>query len=121
MSAKERLKVAPQDEFIYRFIPATDTASNIETYLLLHGTGGDENDLLPLGQMLAGQARDIAFLSPRGRVSENGAARFFRRLAEGVFDEADLLTRTHELADFIQRTVQRYGLAERQRHRYRIL
>jgi len=67
--------------------------------LLLHGTGGDENDLIGLGRQLRPGA---ALLSPRGQVLENGAARFFRRLAPGVFDEEDLIRRTHELADFVE-------------------
>jgi phospholipase/carboxylesterase len=54
--------------FIYRFIPAHGAAKSFETFLLLHGTGGDENDLLSLGQMLAGGRRDVALLSPRGQV-----------------------------------------------------
>lgn len=66
--------------------------------LLLHGTGGDEHDLLPLRDHLAPGA---PVLSPRGRVSENGANRFFRRLAEGVLDEDDLRFRVDELADFV--------------------
>jgi phospholipase/carboxylesterase len=66
--------------------------------LLLHGTGGDEHDLLPLRDHLAPGA---PVLSPRGRVSENGANRFFRRLAEGVLDEDDLRARVDELADFV--------------------
>lgn len=67
--------------------------------LLLHGTGGDENDLIPLGPILRPGA---ALLSPRGQILENGQPRFFRRLAPGVFDEADLIHRTHELADFVE-------------------
>ena len=74
--------------------------------LLLHGTGGDENDLVPLGRELAPGA---AILSPRGKVSEYGAARFFRRLAEGVFDREDLVFRTHELAGFIEAAAEEYG------------
>ncbi len=69
------------------------------TLLLLHGTGGDENDLLPLGRLLRPGA---ALLSPRGQILENGQPRFFRRLAPGVFDEDDLIHRTHELADFVE-------------------
>lgn len=69
------------------------------TLLLLHGTGGDENDLIPLGQLLRPGA---ALLSPRGQILENGQPRFFRRLAPGVFDEDDLIRRTHELADFVE-------------------
>jgi phospholipase/carboxylesterase len=67
--------------------------------LLLHGTGGDERDLLPVGRIIAPGA---SLLSPRGRVLERGMPRFFRRLAEGVFDEPDLVARTHELADFVE-------------------
>jgi phospholipase/carboxylesterase len=73
-------------------------ASERPPLLLLHGTGGDENDLFPLGRALAS---DRTLLSPRGRVLENGMPRFFRRLAEGVFDEADVINRANELADFI--------------------
>jgi len=69
------------------------------TLLLLHGTGGDENDLIPLGRLLRPGA---ALLSPRGQILENGQPRFFRRLAPGVFDEDDLIRRTHELADFVE-------------------
>jgi phospholipase/carboxylesterase len=76
------------------------------TLLLLHGTGGGEDDLVPLGRELAPRA---AMLSPRGKVSEYGAARFFRRLAEGVFDHEDLVRRTHELADFVEAASQQYG------------
>jgi phospholipase/carboxylesterase len=81
--------------FIHRFIPGQGDAP---TLLLLHGTGGSEVDLLSLGQSLAPGA---ALLSPRGKVLENGMPRFFRRLAEGVFDTEDLKRRTHELADFV--------------------
>lgn len=66
--------------------------------LLLHGTGGNEHDLVPLGHELVPGA---ALLSPRGKVLENGMPRFFRRFAEGKFDEADVAFRSHELADFI--------------------
>jgi phospholipase/carboxylesterase len=75
--------------------------------LLLHGTGGNEDDLIPIGRALDSAA---ALLSPRGQVLENGMPRFFRRLAEGVFDEEDLVRRTHELADFIDTAVQHYRL-----------
>jgi predicted esterase len=81
----------------HRFVPAPHSGA-ARTLLLLHGTGGDENDLLPLGRTLA---PDAALLSPRGRVVENGMPRFFRRFAEGVFDVEDLRARTHELADFV--------------------
>ena len=76
------------------------------TLLLLHGTGGDESDLLPLGRrMLPG----AGLLGVRGNVLENGAPRFFRRLAEGVFDMDDLHRRTAELADFLDAAGERYG------------
>lgn len=68
------------------------------TLLLLHGTGADENDLIPLGRSLDATAN---LLSPRGKVLENGSPRFFRRFAEGVLDLEDLKARTHELVDFI--------------------
>ena len=92
--------VAAEQEFIHRFVPAKNSAASTRTLLLLHGTGGDENDLLPLGPMLDPGA---AVLSPRGRVLENGMPRFFRRLREGVFDEDDLIQRAHELAAFVER------------------
>ncbi len=88
--------------FAHRFFPGESGA----TLLFLHGTGGDENDLVPLGRQLAPEA---AILSPRGKVSEYGAARFFRRLAEGVFDHEDLVFRTHELADFVEAAAKEYG------------
>lgn len=93
-------------DFIHRFEPGTDASR--PPLLLLHGTGGDENDLLPLGRQLAPGA---SLLSPRGKVLEGAAPRFFRRLAEGVFDEADLSRRTDELADFVAEARERYGLA----------
>lgn len=90
--------------FIHRYIPAE--SPRLPTLLLLHGTGGDENDLLPLAQTLLPGA---ALLSPRGKVLENGMPRFFRRLALGVFDEPDLRLRTQELAEFVQAAATRYG------------
>ncbi len=75
------------------------------TLLLLHGTGGDENDLIQLGQMLA---PDAGLLSPRGTVLENGAARFFRRHSEGVFDLPDLHARTKDLVAFLAAAATRY-------------
>ena len=91
--------------FAHNFLPGDDDGPGV-TLLLLHGTGGNEDDLVPLGQQLLPGA---AILSPRGRISEHGAPRFFRRLAEGVFDHEDLVFRTHELADFIEKAADQYG------------
>lgn len=88
--------------FVHRFLPGRAE----KTLLLLHGTGGNENDLLDLGQFLDPEA---ARLSPLGKVRENGMPRFFRRLAEGVFDIDDLTLRTHELADFVGAAAAAYG------------
>src|SRR5258706_13200608 len=95
----------PVEDFVHRFEPATSPSA--PALLMLHGTGGDEEDLLPLGRILApGAAR----LSPRGKVLENGMPRFFRRFAEGVFDIEDLKKRTNELADFIASAAKHYKL-----------
>ncbi len=91
--------------FIHCFVPAP-LGPDADTLLLLHGTGGDENDLLPLGRLLTPNAN---LLSPRGKTSENGMPRFFRRLAEGIFDIPDLVARTHELADFVESAANVYG------------
>ena len=92
--------------FAHRFEPAIRVGT--PTVLLLHGTGGNEDDLLPLGRMIAPGA---ALLSPRGNVLEHGMPRFFRRLSEGVFDQADVRARAVELADFIAAARERYGIA----------
>src|SRR5690554_5332965 len=75
------------------------------TLLLLHGTGGNEFDLQPLAERIDPEAN---VLSVRGNVLENGMPRFFRRLAEGVFDEEDLIFRTKELNDFLDEAAERY-------------
>ena len=90
--------------FVHRYVPGEEESG--PTLLLLHGTGGNEEDLVGLGEALAPGA---ALLSPRGKVSEYGAPRFFRRLAEGVFDHEDLLFRTHELAEFVEAASEEYG------------
>lgn len=95
-----------EPHFIHRFIPATQPELGI-TLLLLHGTGGNEEDLLPFGRELLPGA---ALLSPRGRIVENGMPRFFRRFGEGVFDIDDLKFQTHELNDFIKAAEQVYGV-----------
>jgi phospholipase/carboxylesterase len=87
--------------FIHRFEPG----SSGDTLLLLHGTGGDERDLLPLGRRIAPRAN---LLSPRGQELENGMPRFFRRVAMGVFDEANLTQRAGELGRFVRSAAKRY-------------
>jgi predicted esterase len=94
----------PQPDFIHEFVPGISE----RILLLLHGTGGNEHDLIPLGRELDPNA---ALLSPRGKVLENGMPRFFRRLAEGVFDTEDLKKRTNELADFVAAAAKHYKLA----------
>ncbi|ASK61444.1 carboxylesterase [Virgibacillus phasianinus] len=76
------------------------------TLLLLHGTGGTEQDLLPLAEMVDPTA---SVLSVQGNVSENGMPRFFQRLAEGVFDEEDLILRTNELHEFVDQAAREHG------------
>lgn len=103
-------------EFIHKFIPADEKKTEIgkrqgdkvgPTLLVLHGTGGNEQDLIPLARQISPNA---AILSPRGKVFENGImSRFFRRLAEGVFDLEDLRFRTNELADFVVDASETYG------------
>jgi phospholipase/carboxylesterase len=90
-------------DFIHEFI----RGSSERTLLLLHGTGGNERDLIPLGRALEDTA---SLLSPRGKVLENGMPRFFRRLAEGVFDTEDLRRRTNELAEFVIAAAQHYKI-----------
>jgi len=94
----------PQPDFIHEFV----SGNSDRTLLLLHGTGGNEHDLIPLGREFDPNA---ALLSPRGKVLENGMPRFFRRLAEGVFDLEDLKQRTNELADFVAAAAKHYKLA----------
>lgn len=96
---------SPTLSFTHRFQPATDTTR--PPLLLLHGTGGDETDLLPLGAALSPGA---ALLSPRGAVLEGGMPRFFHRLREGVFDEDDLRQRAADLARFVSGARDTYGL-----------
>jgi predicted esterase len=99
--------VRAQPDFIHEFVPGTSN----RTLLLLHGTGGNERDLIPLGRELDPNA---ALLSPRGKVLEHGMPRFFRRLAEGVFDLEDLKYRANELADFVTAAAQHYGFSSDQ-------
>jgi phospholipase/carboxylesterase len=99
--------------FIHKFIPSNikverkGGSKKVPTFLLLHGTGGNEEDLIPVARKISSEA---AILSPRGKILEDGiAARFFRRLAEGVFDLEDLKFRTNELANFVNNASKTYG------------
>jgi phospholipase/carboxylesterase len=91
--------------FIHRFLDGSDPTHH--PLLLLHGTGGNEDDLVPIGEMVDPAA---ALLSPRGKVMEGGMPRFFRRLAEGVFDYPDVIARANELADFVASETIKRGL-----------
>lgn len=97
---------SPTLSFVHRYIEGE--RADLPPLLLLHGTGGDESDLLPLGQAVSPGA---ALLSPRGQVLERGMPRFFRRLAEGVFDEVDVRRRAGDLAEFVADARRAYGLA----------
>jgi predicted esterase len=99
--------VSTRLDFIHKFVPATEP-NNTLTLLLLHGTGGNEDDLIPLGSELSPGS---SILSPRGKVLEDGMSRFFRRFAEGIFDVEDLKYRTNELAGFIKMASSHYGFA----------
>jgi phospholipase/carboxylesterase len=96
---------APDLGFIHRFIPGRDESR--KPLLLLHGTGGDENDLVPLGERLSAAA---ALLSPRGKVLESGMPRFFKRVGEGQWDLGDFSARTDELAAFVAAARKAYRL-----------
>ena len=98
-----RHDLRPQPDFIHEFVAGKSKC----TLLLLHGTGGNERDLIPLGQELDPNA---SLLSPRGNVLENGMPRFFRRLAEGVFDLEDLRKQTNQLADFVIAAAKHYEI-----------
>jgi len=107
-SSKPALAGSSDLGFVHVFVPSEKL--NLPTLLLLHGTGGDERDLLPLGRELWPGA---ALLGIRGRVLENGMPRFFRRFAEGVFDVEDLKFRTEELAHFIDAASERYDFSKK--------
>jgi phospholipase/carboxylesterase len=98
----------PDLGFVHVFVPAEKPGA--PTLLMLHGTGGDERDLLPLGRKLWPGA---ALLGVRGKVLENGMPRFFRRFAEGVLDVEDLKFRTDELAQFIDAASERYEFSKK--------
>lgn len=90
--------------YIHRFERGSDPSA--APLLLLHGTGGDENDLIPVARRISPGS---TLLSPRGDVSENGMPRFFRRLAEGVFEPNEIIRRTLALADFVEFAAEKYG------------
>ncbi len=92
-------------DFIHRWLPAKNRES-ARTIVLLHGTGGDEDDLIPLGKEIDPEAN---LLSPRGKVNENGMNRFFQRFPDGSFDVPDLKERTLELALFLEQSAFTYG------------
>ncbi len=110
----EKLNTKNYLNFIHKFSPAKERdtererrQNKVPTLLLLHGTGGNEEDLIPLATQISSEA---AILSPRGKVLENGMyPRFFRRLAEGVFDIEDLKFRTNELVNFVKESSKAYG------------
>ena len=99
--------MARELSYVHRFEPGADPSR--PPVLLLHGTGGDESDLLPLGREIAPGA---ALLSPRGNVLEGQMPRFFRRFREGLFDEDDVRRRAGELANFVTEARRAYGLAQ---------
>lgn len=102
------MKEKDQLGFDHRFLASDHNIPDRSmTLLLLHGTGGDENDLIPIARMI--DPVGALILSPRGKVLENGLPRFFRRLSEGIFDLKDLKLRAHELADFQQDASKLYG------------
>jgi predicted esterase len=101
--------MSPDLGFVHRFVHGTDTQA--PPLLLLHGTGGNEDDLLPLGRLLWPGA---PMLSPRGPVLEQGMPRFFRRIAQGVFDLDDLRQRSHDLADFIAAAADEYAFSQQE-------
>lgn len=94
-------------ELAYRFVPGADTGPVL---VVLHGTGGTPDDLLPLARELW---PDAPVLAPAGPVSEHGMGRWFRRLAEGVFDTEDVIARAGQLADFLRVARVRHELGDR--------
>ena len=97
----------PDLGFIHRFVPGRDAAR--PPILLLHGSGGDEHDLMPLAERIA---PGHALLSPRGKVNEQGITRFFRRAPDGVWDIDDFKRRTGELAQFLRGARSAYGIGK---------
>ena len=100
-----QLPALESSEFDHAYIPPGPGIDAGETIVALHGTGGDEHDLIPLVQHISPGSPVI---SPRGKVLEHGMPRFFKRLAEGVFDENEVRLRAHELSDFLTQAAARY-------------
>ncbi len=96
---------SPHFTYVHLFEPGTDPGA--PPLLLLHGTGGNEQDLVRVGRAISPGS---ALLSPRGDVNEGGALRFFARLAEGIFEPQEIIRRTHALADFIAAACTHYRL-----------
>lgn len=91
----------------YRFEPGSHSGGpGRKVLLLLHGTGGNEHSLIPVARLIA---PDADLLAPRGNVPENGALRYFRRIAEGVLDLEDLKLRTGQLGEFVRAAVKKHG------------
>ncbi|HEX6443894.1 MAG TPA: alpha/beta hydrolase [Streptosporangiales bacterium] len=95
------------DELAHRFLPGAGAGP---VFVALHGTGGTPDDLVPVARELS---PDAPVLAPAGPVSEHGMARWFRRLAEGVFDTEDVIARTQQLAGFLQAARAEHGLGDR--------
>lgn len=95
-----------KEQFQHTFIPAKNKKDSY-TILLLHGTGGDENGLVDIGKLFG---KDVNLLGVRGKVSEGGMPRYFKRLAEGVFDMEDLNFRTKELYDYLISSSDEFGI-----------
>ncbi|WP_138494832.1 alpha/beta hydrolase [Paenibacillus pinistramenti] len=89
-----------------RHVFVQGTRPDAPTFVMFHGTGGTERDLLPLAEMISPES---SVLGLRGNVLENGMPRFFRRLAEGVFDEQDLIARTREVYEYLDEAAEKYG------------
>jgi predicted esterase/catechol 2,3-dioxygenase-like lactoylglutathione lyase family enzyme len=102
---ESRLPKLNSSGFIYEFVKPDAQKDDDQTIVALHGTGGNERDLVQVARQISGSA---AILSPRGKILENGMNRFFKRLANGIFDENDVIKRSHELADFLMESAFRY-------------